>query len=57
MKTEKKKKCKIDCGCKPPKEARAKGCKVKSRNGKGDKPRPSDKDAYDKNYEAINWSE
>ena len=50
MKTEKKKKCKTDCACKPKKE-------VKGSNGKGDKPRPSNKNTYDKNYENINWSE
>ena len=55
MKTEKKKKCKTDCSCKSQRDIKAKSCKAK-RNGKGDKPRPSDKNQYDQNYESINWS-
>ena len=35
-------------------------CKTKSKhkhqNGKGDKPRPTDKSEYNKNYDNINWS-
>ena len=27
-----------------------------SRNGKGDKPRPTDKSKFDKNYNKINWN-
>ena len=52
MKTKKKKQCKVDCGCNPPKKN-----KSETPNGKGDKPRPLNKSTYDKNYENINWSE
>ena len=49
MTTEKKTKCKIDRGCKPE-------VKAKHQNGKGDKPRPTDKNIYNKNYDKINWN-
>ena len=26
------------------------------KNGKGDKPRPTKKSVYDKNYDEINWN-
>ncbi len=29
---------------------------TKIQNGKGDKPRPTKKSEYDKNYDNINWS-
>ena len=29
--------------------------KTQHRNGKGDKPRPVEKQKYDINYESINW--
>ena len=48
MKTEKKLKCKIDCGCKAK-------TKSKHQNGKGDTARPTKKSNYDKNYNKINW--
>lgn len=29
---------------------------VVAQNGKGDSPRPTDKENYDKNYQKIDWS-
>ena len=47
MKTKSKKLCNKSCGCPAPKKSH--------QNGKGDKPRPLDKNQYNKNYETINW--
>ncbi len=49
MKTDQKKQCKSRCRF-------ASKSKPSHTNGKGDKPRPSDKNEYNKNYEKINWS-
>lgn len=48
IKNKSKKNC-GKCGCKSVN-------KTNNQNGKGDCPRPSKKQQYNKNYEFINWS-
>ena len=48
MTTKSNKKCGNSCGCPAP-------IKSKHQNGKGDNPRPTNKNQYNKNYESINW--
>ena len=52
MTTEKKSKKNCgNCGCKLENKT-----PTNTQNGKGDCPRPSKKQKYNKNYEFINWS-